>query len=103
MIIAVDFDGTLRSAKGEPNLPLIRHLQRMQEQGHSVVLWTCREGKSLLDAVSFLRAYRFIPNRVNCNPPSIVKKQGYDSRKIYADVYIDDKCVNAAFCGGGAE
>lgn len=91
MIIAVDFDGTLAN-KGEPNIVLIKRLIAEQRRGNTVILWTCRQNQSLVDALEFLARYGFRPNLVNRNTPEIVRRQG-DSRKIYADIYIDDKAV----------
>lgn len=92
MIIAVDFDGTLQIGK-EPNTPLIQRLIREQRQGNTVILWTCREGKSLREAVQFLYEQGFVPNGINQNCPQAIRMLGHDSRKIYADIYIDDKAV----------
>ena len=90
MIIAVDFDGTLM-IKGQPNLSLIGMLKANQNRGNVIILWTCREGKSLREALMFLNKHGFRPNYVNCNCPQGIKKMGHDSRKVYADLYIDDK------------
>ena len=89
MIIAVDYDGTLFN--GKVNMPLMLRLKMEQARGNIVILWTCREGKGLQDAVSELRKVGFVPNYVNRNCPLGIKIMGYDTRKIYADVYIDDK------------
>ena len=92
MIIAVDYDDTL--IRGfEANLSLISRLIGAQRHGHVVILWTCREGKSLAEALDVLAGYGFRPSLVNQNAPAAVRHAGHDSRKIYADVYIDDKAV----------
>lgn len=91
MIISIDFDGTLQNSDKTPNLPLISRMIAEQRRGNIVILWTCREGKSLADAVQFLRQYGFTPNYINQNCPQAIRMMGHDSRKIYADVYIDDK------------
>ena len=90
MIIAVDFDGTLQ-IDGQINAVLIAQLKSRQRKGDIVILWTCREGSSLRDAVLFLREHGFAPNFINCNCPDGVKRMGHDSRKVFADIYIDDK------------
>lgn len=90
MIIAVDFDGTLQIGK-EPNTALIGKLKRAQAQGNTVILWTCREGQSLVEALRFLQRNGFRPNYINCNSPELIRRLGHDPRKIFADVYIDDK------------
>ena len=92
MIIAVDFDGTLQNG-GEPNAVLIKKLKQTQMQGNTVILWTCREGRSLAEAVMFLQRNGFRPNYINTNSPEGIKRMGHDSRKVFADVYIDDKAT----------
>ena len=90
MIIAVDYDGTLVT-RGVPNRALISQLRHRQKTGDIVILWTCRERKSLQEAVAELRGFGLIPNYINCNCPQAIRMLGHDPRKIYADVYIDDK------------
>jgi len=90
MIIAVDFDNTLQ-LRNKPNEVLIGRLKRAQTHGDTVILWTCREGKSLVEALDFLLSNGFRPNFVNQNCPEGIKRTGRDSRKVFADIYIDDK------------
>lgn len=94
MIIAVDFDGTIMR-DGRPNTPLINRLKAEQLHGNTVILWTCRHGNGLNEALLFMRRYGLVPNYVNANAPEAVRRFGSDTRKIYADVYIDDKAVRA--------
>lgn len=91
MIIAVDFDDTLQLPDGTPNLTLIARLRASQRRGDIVILWTCREGPGLQEALTFLRRHGFVPNLANQNAPQAIRLLGHDSRKILADVYIDDK------------
>ena len=86
----MDYDGTLY-IDGKPNINLIRTLIQRQKYGDEIILWTCREGNSLREAVTYLRKYGFIPNCINCNTPTAIRIMGHDSRKVYADVYLDDK------------
>lgn len=92
MIIAVDYDDTLVRGD-EPNMPLIYRLIGAQRHGDTVILWTCREGRSLAEAMSVLLRCGFRPNLVNQNAPEAIRHAGHDTRKIYADIYIDDKAV----------
>lgn len=92
MIIAVDFDGTLYNA-GAANAALLKRLSKAQRNGDTVILWTCREGKRLAEAVAFLNGVGFRPDFVNQNAPEAIRRLGHDSRKIYADIYIDDKAI----------
>lgn len=93
MIIAVDFDGTLQFADGKPNQELISRLIVEQKKENTVILWTCRERKRLQEALFFLQKNGFRPNLVNQNSPQAIQMLGHDPRKIYADVYIDDKGI----------
>ncbi len=94
-IIAVDFDGTLCGECypeiGAPNLPLIYLLKQLQLQGRKVILWTCRCGERLEDAVAWCEQLGLQFDAVNENVPEILEQYGMESRKISADVYIDDK------------
>ena len=94
-IIAVDFDGTLCSECypeiGLPNLPLIYLLKQLQEQGTKLILWTCRCDEHLEKAVEWCGNFGLEFDAVNQNVPETIALYGTESRKISADVYIDDK------------
>ena len=92
MIIAVDFDDTL-FVKGVPNTALFNYLKARQRAGDILILNTCRAGKRLNEAVMLCQKNRLMFNAVNENIPAVVKMLGYNPRKIYADLYIDDKAV----------
>lgn len=93
-VIAVDFDGTLFERKwpliGAPNLELIRHLKNEQNDGSRIILWTCRTGEMLEQAVKACKQFGLIFDAVNDNIPEIKAIYGNDSRKITACEYIDD-------------
>lgn len=91
-IIAVDYDGTLYK-NGIVNNALINRLKAAQSGWDIVILWTCRCGLGLMDAVKKLYNNGFVPNYINQNAPNGVKRMGHESRKIYADIYIDDKAI----------
>ena len=93
MIIAVDFDGTLQMSDGSANQSLIARLKAEQKRGNIVILWTCRERKRLQEALLFLQNNGFKPNLINQNAPQAIAMLGHDPRKIYADIYIDDKSI----------
>ena len=94
-IIAVDFDGTLCTdcfpKIGQPNTALIELLKGLRRQGRQIILWTCRCGNQLEEAVEWCRKWELEFDAVNENLPEIIERYGSDGRKIYADVYIDDK------------
>lgn len=100
-IIAVDFDGTLCKNKwpeiGAPNMNLIIYLKERQAAGAKLILWTCRTGELLQEAVDWCISYGLIFDTVNANLPEVIETMGGDTRKIYADEYIDDKTVTIVF------
>ena len=109
-IIAVDFDGTLCENKwpdiGEPNTELITYLVNEQCAGAKVILWTCRTGKELIDAILWCGDYGLNLDGANTNTPEIIEEFGRDTRKIFADEYIDDRsCTrfNLPFVKEGSE
>ncbi|MDC7292073.1 MULTISPECIES: hypothetical protein [unclassified Butyrivibrio] len=95
MIFAVDFDGALSMGQwpelGPANLNLFEFLIWKRKLGHKVILWTCREGKSLEDAVDFCKDFGLRFDAVNDNLPEVIEKYGSNPRKITCDVYIDAK------------
>ena len=97
IIYAVDFDGTLCKSVwpgiGEPNMVLIKHLIKRQKQGNKIILWTCRCGDRLAEAVAWCGSLGLEFNAVNENLPEMIEWYGVNCRKIAADVYIDDKAV----------
>ncbi|WP_024866857.1 hypothetical protein [Butyrivibrio sp. FCS014] len=98
MIYAVDFDGTLSFGEwpsvGPVNRELVDYLISRQGTGDKVILWTCRAGKPLADAVEFCRRYGLVFDAVNDNLPEIIEQYGSNSRKITCDVYIDDRAFH---------
>ena len=99
-IYAVDFDKTLTIGSyefpdtGRPNIGLFHFLIEKQRSGHSIILWTCREGAELDTAVSYCRQMGLEFNAVNDNLPRMKEAWGNNPRKIFADYYIDDRSVS---------
>lgn len=97
VVYAVDFDGTLVANQwpeiGAPNIPLINCMKGLRKNGSKVVLWTNRNGELLNQAVSFCRSFGLEFDAVNDNVPELVEMYGNNTRKVSADVYIDDKSV----------
>lgn len=101
-IIAVDFDGTLCENKypdiGEPNMELIDFLMNCQLNGDKVILWTCRNEKQTKAAVEWCSEKGLVFDAVNENLPEIITEFGGDTRKIFANIYIDDGNVSLYSC-----
>lgn len=98
-IYAVDFDGTLCENQwpeiGLPNEGLIDYLKQKRSEGAYLILWTCRVENLLEDAIRWCAKLGLYFDAVNENSPYAKAKFGGDSRKIYADHYIDDKNLYA--------
>ena len=96
MIYAVDFDGTLCEnsypAIGKPNIPLILHFKTIKAMGHKLILWTCREGELLTQAVEWCKQWGVEFDAVNENLPELIKKFGNDCRKMERNI-ADDKNI----------
>ena len=92
---AVDFDGTLCRNEwpniGAANRELIEQLKLARREGIAVVLWTCREAEAQAAAVLWCADQGLYFDAVNRNVPERTAQYGCDSRKISADLYIDDK------------
>ena len=101
-IIAVDFDGTLCENKwpeiGMPNEELIEYLKKRQTNGEKLILWTNRVGNRLDEAVKWSAEKGLVFDAVNENLPEIVEAFGVDSRKIFANEYIDDRNRSIGSC-----
>jgi hydroxymethylpyrimidine pyrophosphatase-like HAD family hydrolase len=92
--IAVDFDGTIVEHAypqiGKEKLFAFQTLKQLNKMGANLILWTFRTGKELDDAVEFCRKNGIEFYAVNKNYPEEIFNETI-SRKIDADIYIDDK------------
>ena len=96
MIIAVDFDGTIvehKYPKIGKEIPFaIATLKKLQQDGHKLILWTVRESDLLDEAVEFCRQRGVEFFAVNSNyPDENVDASAIRSRKLKADMFIDDR------------
>lgn len=98
-VFAIDFDGTLCDNAwpeiGEPNIVMIEYVKALRQLGHKIILWTCREGDNLNEAVSWCSEQGITFDAINDNLEENKQLFGGNSRKIVADYYIDDKAVQA--------
>lgn len=94
-IVAVDFDGLLVENKfpdiGEIRQPMFDKVLALQVSGWRVILWTCRTDKMLQDAYDFCVDHGLIPDAVNSNIPEVQNYFGGDTRKVFANMYLDDR------------
>lgn len=95
MIFAVDFDGTIATS----NFPeiigevpgAIECLKLMKKKDHKIIVWSCRSGKDREDAEEWLKRNNIPFDLFNENLPDRVNAWNNNCRKVFADVYIDDR------------
>ena len=89
MVIAVDFDGTIVEHKYPAigrELPFATETLRMLiRDRHKLILWSVREGALLDEAVEFYA--------VNRDYPEERREHETFSRKLKADLFIDDRNI----------
>lgn len=102
MIIAIDFDGVLCENMfpriGAPNYEIIMLTKQLIDEGYEVILWTSRTDQELKNAVNWCEEYGLNFAAVNENAPSNIAKYKdkypNGTRKVYADIYIDDHSLD---------
>ncbi|MGD9932040.1 MAG: BT0820 family HAD-type phosphatase [Mangrovibacterium sp.] len=97
MIIAVDFDGTIvehKYPKIGKEIPFaIQTLKLLQEEGHRLILWTYRYGTELDEAITYCKERGVEFYAVNKSYPEENFDIATTSRKISADMFIDDRNI----------
>lgn len=97
-IAAIDFDGTLVTEDypfiGSPILKTIRYVKMLKDTGWKLILWTCRTGGELEEAVEFCKKQGITFDAVNESLPISKARYGRNPRKILADIFIDDRALN---------
>ena len=95
LIFAFDFDGTIcRHAFpriGAPKYDTIDLIKKLKKDGHKIILWTCRDGRYLREAVDWSEKHGIVYDAVNENVEGINFKT---SKKIFANIYVDDRALN---------
>lgn len=103
LILAIDFDGTIVDDAypkiGKPKIFAFETLKKLQEDGHRLILWTYRCGSKLDEAVKFCENNGVIFYAIN---NSFLDEHYTNdiSRKIHADLFIDDRNIGG-FIGWG--
>jgi hydroxymethylpyrimidine pyrophosphatase-like HAD family hydrolase len=96
MIIAIDFNGTICAGKYPdmeyPKDHVVETMRKFKNEGHYIIITTCVEGKPLDEIKTWLDNHKIPFHAINENHP-VMKKRFKDCRKIYADVYIDDRNI----------
>ena len=97
LVISIDFDGTICElaypAVGELKKDADTYINILYNEGHTIIINTCRTGKYERLAQHFLDHHGIKYHYINSNCPELIKLYKQDCRKISADIYIDDKCL----------
>ncbi len=93
--LAIDFDGTIVEDAypgiGKAKIFAFETLKRLQSEGYRLILWTYRSGQSLDEAVEFCRKNGLEFYAVNSSFEGEIFDANTQSRKLDADLFIDDR------------
>ncbi|MDI9413354.1 MAG: hypothetical protein QM401_07250 [Bacillota bacterium] len=94
MIIGVDFDKTIAVTEYpeiiRPKFMAFRMLKHLKRNGHTLILWTCRQGPHLEQAIRFCKTQGIEFSHHNANAAERIQQYGGDCRKLSCDLLIDD-------------
>jgi hypothetical protein len=98
MTIAVDFDGTIVEHKYPEigrEIPFATDtLRHLIQDRHQLILWSCREGQLLQDAIDWCHERGVDFYAVNNDyPEETIENSNHFSRKLKVDMFIDDRNV----------
>ena len=95
MTIAVDFDGTIvehRYPEIGREIPFATDtLKMLAKNGHRLILWSVREGELLDEAVAWCRERGLEFYAINRDYPEETVNHDNYSRKLKAELFIDDR------------
>jgi len=105
--LAIDFDGTVVEDAypgiGKAKTFAFETLKKLQSEGYRLILWTYRHGQSLQDAIEFCRKNGVEFYAVNSSFEGEVFDSETQSRKIDADLFIDDRNLGGFPAGRSAQ
>jgi hypothetical protein len=93
--ISIDYDDTIvyqdfpNSGTIKPNAKEV--INRLYNDGHHILIWTCRSKENLETAKKYLNECGVNYHLINHNLPTNIEKYGGDTRKMSAHIYIDDR------------
>ena len=99
-VVAVDFDDSIAYTHYPTIIKPLPHamdvLRVLMNDPYTIlILWTCREGEYLQQALDFCELYGIKFDYVNENCKERIEYYDNDSRKIGADLYIYDKSAQS--------
>lgn len=96
-ILSLDFDRTIVDS----NYTTIHGLRKdakhyinlLFKEGYYIIINTCRCGDEQNNAENFLKKEDVLFHLINQNNSDLVKFYNADSKKVSADIYVDDKSL----------
>jgi hypothetical protein len=93
--LAIDFDGTIVEDAypgiGKAKIFAFDTLKKFQSEGYRLILWTYRHGKTLDEAIEFCKKNGVEFYAINSSFEGEFFELESQSRKIDADLFIDDR------------
>lgn len=83
-----DYDDTIYGKSGI-NEDVVKVMRYLKKKGHLVILYTCRDGQSLNEAIAIMKEYKIPFDAINENPDFST-----GSKKMYADLIVDNRAIN---------
>lgn len=105
LIIATDVDDTIlpyltaTQAECDKVIELLKDCQRV---GAYIILYTCRNGDGIKEALAYCESKGLHIDAANENPPGVDLKWGHTA-KPYANIFLDDRGHLEAACARLAE
>ncbi|UUV45965.1 hypothetical protein [Bacillus phage vB_BanS-Thrax3] len=100
--IAIDWDGTIVEDRAYPEAGTFKEhavtvMKRILAEGGEIVVWTCRNGEDQIEKITNkLSTAGIYDYKINKPFDHFTNIYGGDNaRKIFADVYIDDRAIGA--------
>ena len=96
MIIAIHFDGTIVDDQFPEIGKMIpgakENINKLYYEGYTIIIWSCRTGIKKARAIEWLvlNGIKFHRFNQSC-PTNIALHGGKDTRKVFANLYIDDR------------
>lgn len=94
-ILAIDFDDVIADYSagwqgervyGEPIAATVEKLRCLKKRGWRILIWTCRSESEYEDLIAYLNRWGIPFDSLNEQIESFT-----NSRKVYADIYLDDR------------
>lgn len=96
IIICIDFDDTIVETNKDFSINKLREnakevINKWYMLGAYIIIWTCRTDETQLTAELFLKENGILYDKINEQSVYTSIEWPGNSRKVYGDIYIDDK------------